>query len=102
MVIDWGFLAILALFGLGPVITVITATQWCKMEKNGEKKRRLPCLSTKPKPDTRIECPNDDCRLVAHRRVIRTYTQPGVAVHRYYKCKCGQPIRQSDYFSDKI
>jgi len=101
----------LAAFAFGPAVTVIIVTQWCKMEKDGQenkKKRRLPCLSTKPKPDTRTECPK--CRAVRHRRVIRTYTQPGVAVWRYYKCKeadengkvCNQPFRQPDYFSDRV
>jgi len=98
---DFSFLMLMAAFAFGPAVLVIIVTQWCKMEKGEKKKRKYQtCLSVPPRPDTRIECPA--CGLKENRRVIRTYKQPGVAVHRYYKCSCGQPIRQSDKFSDRI
>jgi len=103
MEIDFVFVILMAAFAFGPAVTVLIVTTWCKMDqkKDGAKKQKQQTvISVPPKPDTRIVCPK--CDLKENRRVIRTYTQKGVAVHRYYKCKCGQPFRQSDYFSDRI
>jgi hypothetical protein len=100
MAIDLVFVALLASMMFGPAVASVIIANWYDNMNDELKKKRLPCLSTAPKPDTRTECPK--CRLREHRRIVRTYTQPGVAVWRYYKCKCGQPFRQGDKFSDKI
>ena len=97
MPIDFAAVILLAAIAFAPAMTVLIVTVWCNMEKDGKKKKRLPCLSTEPKPDTRTKCPK--CGKLAHRPRIRTYTQPGVAVWRYYKCDCGQPFRQGDYLN---
>jgi hypothetical protein len=92
-------LILVALAAVFAIVVVTTAMKDGQM-KGTQKKKRETCVNVPDRPDLRIECPK--CGVLAVRRVIRTYTQPNVAVHRYDKCSCGKPFRQSDRFSARI